>query len=103
MIDFTLRNRRLLEEVEDKEVAVVILDLVIGYGSSMNPVEEFIPTVKLAKNKNPNCPIICFVTGTTNDPQNRELLQNELKKCGVELVYSNAQAAKLASMIIKDL
>jgi len=32
MIDYSLRNRRILEEAADSETAVILLDVVLGYG-----------------------------------------------------------------------
>ena len=33
MIDHRLRNARIVQEAEDPEVAVILLDIVLGYGS----------------------------------------------------------------------
>ncbi len=100
MIDYTLRNRRIMEEIRRDDTGVILLDLVIGYGANMNPREEFIPTIIQAKKEAPHIPIICFITGTDSDPQNRQLLIGSLKKCGALVVYTNAQALQLAVRMI---
>jgi hypothetical protein len=34
MIDLTLRNQRLINELNDPQTAVVLFDVVLGYGAS---------------------------------------------------------------------
>ena len=101
MIDFSLRNQRILEEVKNPDVSFLIIDLVIGYGANMNPMDEFIPTIRKARVSNPEIPIISFVTGTDNDPQEKVTLIKTMKELGVHVVNSNKQAAILASNILK--
>ncbi|MGI6684128.1 MAG: acyl-CoA synthetase FdrA [Bacillota bacterium] len=43
MIDPTLRRERMLREIQDKEIALVLLDFVLGYGCSLDPVGEMLP------------------------------------------------------------
>jgi hypothetical protein len=45
MIDFRLRNERILQEAHDPETAVILLDIVLGYGSNMDPAGEFVPAI----------------------------------------------------------
>ena len=40
MIDYTLRKLRILKEAQDPEVAVFLLDIVLGYGSNSDPAFE---------------------------------------------------------------
>ena len=40
MIDYSLRNRRILEEAADPGTAVILLDVVLGYGSNPDPAAE---------------------------------------------------------------
>ena len=40
MIDYSLRNRRILEEAADPETAVILLDVVLGYGANPDPAAE---------------------------------------------------------------
>ena len=37
MIDYRLRNERIVKEAEDPETAVILLDVVLGYGSNADP------------------------------------------------------------------
>ncbi|MEA1928554.1 MAG: acyl-CoA synthetase FdrA, partial [Candidatus Auribacterota bacterium] len=49
MIDFLLRKKRIVEEAKDPETAVILLDVVLGYGSNMEPGQELGPAIKEAK------------------------------------------------------
>jgi succinyl-CoA synthetase alpha subunit len=104
MIDFSTRNKRIIQEAEDKETAVILLDLVLGYGANLNPIPEIIPVISKAKHlaaeKNREIPIVCSVTGTDEDPQNRGRVVEELKNAGVIVCGSNAEASKLCKRII---
>jgi succinyl-CoA synthetase alpha subunit len=101
MIDYSLRIRRILEDIKRADTGVMILDLVIGFGSNLNPQAEFIPTIAEAKKLAPHVPIICFITGTDSDPQKRQELIGLVKATGAELVHTNAQAARLAASIVQ--
>ena len=41
MIDYSLRNRRNLQEAADAETAVILLDVVLGYGANPDPWPNF--------------------------------------------------------------
>lgn len=100
MIDYSLRNKKILEEAADKEVAVILLDVVLGYGANLQPAEELAPVLKKAKELAPGLVIICSITGTDNDPQNRAHVKTELEKAGAIVMPSNAAASELAAGII---
>ncbi len=51
MMDNEMRIRRLMEEAGDPAVAVIMLDVVIGYGSHPDPASELAPAVVKAKNQ----------------------------------------------------
>lgn len=101
MIDFSLRNKRIVEEAKDKDVAVIMLDIVLGYGSNMKPAEEICPAIAEAKKIAPNKLVICSITGTKNDPQNKDFVKRELEKAGAIVMGSNAEASLLSGLIIK--
>jgi succinyl-CoA synthetase alpha subunit len=103
MIDYTLRNKKIIEEAADPEVAVILLDVVLGYGSNLNPAEELVPAIKKAKKISTEISIICSITGTDNDPQNRVYVKQQLENAGALVMRSNAAASKLASYILKQL
>ncbi len=101
MIDFSLRNKKIVEEASDPEVAVILLDVVLGYGSNLNPASELVPAIKKAREISPDITIICSITGTENDPQNRADVNRRLENAGAIVMHTNASASKLAAYIIK--
>ncbi len=99
MIDYSLRNKRILEEANDPETAVILLDVVLGYGSNMDPAAELAPVIRMAAKK---APVVCSVTGTLADPQNGGAVAASLKRAGAIVMPSNAAACKLAAWIVKS-
>ena len=96
MIDYSLRNKRILAEAADPETAVILLDVVLGYGSNMDPAGELAPVIRAASKK---VSVVCSVTGTDGDPQNRSKVAAALKKAGAIVMPSNAAACVLAGEI----
>jgi FdrA protein len=107
MIDFSLRNKRIVQEARDPETAVILLDIVLGYGSHPDPLGEIVPAIKeaqrIAKENKRSLPIVASVTGTDNDPQNRSKVVAGLKDAGVLVMESNATACLLAGLIVKGI
>jgi FdrA protein len=106
MIDYSLRTKRLVEEARDGSVAVILLDIVLGYGSNLDPLKEIIPAINQARSiateNSRYLSIICSVTGTDNDPQNRSHVVKGLGETGVLVMESNASASLLAGYIAKE-
>lgn len=104
MIDYALRNKRIIKESADPETAVILLDLVLGYGSNPEPLTDIIPAIKEAQQsaskRNRHIAIVCSVTGTDADPQNRSVVVKGLEEAGVIVMKSNAAASLLAGIII---
>jgi succinyl-CoA synthetase alpha subunit len=103
MIDLRLRNDRLLEEAADPQVAVILLDIVLGYGSHPDPAAEIVPVLMKIKKKNRSPVIVASVCGTDEDPQGLERQESALREAGVFLEESNARAARLAGAIVAKL
>jgi len=107
MIDYSLRNKRIIEEAADPETAVILLDVVLGYGSNPEPLKDILPSIiqaqKSARQRNRSIVIVCSVTGTDADPQNRILVVKGLEQAGVIVMNSNAAAGLLAGRIIEEI
>ena len=103
MIDHRLRNERILKEADDGEVAVILLDVVLGYGSHADPAAEMAPAIEAARSraarKKRRIAFVGFVCGTSNDPQDLARQESALLKAGMLLAPSNAQAVMLAAKI----
>ena len=104
MIDYSSRCKRIIDEAGDPETAVILLDIVLGYGSNMNPLSEIIPVIRKVKEITSvhkcHLPLICSVTGTDKDPQNRTSVITALHSEGVIVMKSNAAASRLAISIV---
>jgi len=120
MIDNDLRIRRLLQEARDPEVAVIMLDVVIGYGAHPDPASELGKAVEeaqaLAQRDPARVPahgagkkrgasgrellVVASVTGTEGDPQGLSRTIATLTQKGVIVCESNSAAARLTSMLV---
>ncbi|MRR09935.1 hypothetical protein EG831_07670, partial [bacterium] len=105
MIDFSLRNKRIVQEAADPGTAVILLDLVLGYGSHPDPLAEIVPAIRegrrIANEGRRTLSVVASVTGTDKDPQNRPTVVAGLRDAGVLVMGSNAAAAALAGRIVK--
>jgi succinyl-CoA synthetase alpha subunit len=105
MIDHRLRNERLVAEAADPNVAVILFDVVLGYGAHQDPAAEMVPAIKAAQARaakgKRKIAFVGFVCGTSGDPQNLAKQEAALKKSGVLLADSNAAAVRLAARIAR--
>jgi succinyl-CoA synthetase alpha subunit len=97
MIDYSLRNRRIADEAADPATAVILLDVVLGYGANPDPAAELRTVLRKAAQK---VSVICSITGTDRDPQNRSRVEQALRRIGAIVMPSNAAACKLAGWIV---
>jgi FdrA protein len=104
MIDNDLRVKRILQEAKDAEVAVIMLDVVIGYGAHPDPAEELGKAIsqakKIAQDAGRELHFITSVTGTEGDPQVLSKTAEKLRAAGAIVLDSNAAAARLAGMLV---
>lgn len=104
MIDNDLRIRRILQEARDPETAVILLDVVLGYGAHPDPASELAPAVSqgraLAAAEGRSLAFVASVTGTEADPQGLSRQGKALEAAGVLVCESNAAAARLAARIV---
>ena len=105
MIDNDLRIRRLLQEAADPQVAIILLDVVIGYGAHPDPAAELAPAIRRAREQAQDAGrdliFVASVTGTEVDPQRLSRQVAQLEEARVILCPSNAAAARLVARIVK--
>ncbi|MGH6789877.1 MAG: acyl-CoA synthetase FdrA [Pseudolabrys sp.] len=101
MIDPTLRNQMLGSALKDGKTAVIMLDVVIGYGANADPAGELIAQLPPAKDR--KALLIASVCGTEDDPQSYSRQAQLLKDAGVIVAPSNAHAAELAIAVQRQL
>jgi len=103
MIDANLRSERLLSEASKADVAVILLDIVLGYVASPDPAGDLLPAIreakKSAKKKGRNLVFVAHVCGTHNDPQGLVDQENKLREERVLVFPTNALAARVAGLI----
>jgi FdrA protein len=101
MIDPELRNELLAKTLADPGVAVVLLDVVIGYGAHADPAGLIAQVVEAAKARGGAMPaVVASVTGTDGDPQGYSRQVARLAAAGVQVAASNAGAARLAASVV---
>jgi FdrA protein len=103
MIDFRFRRERILREAKDPEVAVILLDVVLGLGANPDPAGELVSAIReakeLAARENRYLPFVASVCGTEGDPQKLSSQEAKLRGAGVVVMPSNAQAVRMAALI----
>ncbi|MFX0172869.1 MAG: FdrA family protein [Candidatus Hodarchaeota archaeon] len=99
MLDQFERTERFLKEINDPDVAVILLDFILGYGSHSDPVADMKEAFEEWKDMSEVIPIVAHLCGTELDPQDYKRLLGELDTLGVYTMPTNAQAAKLAALI----
>ncbi len=104
VFDLEQRLKRLRQEVEDPEVAVVLLDFITGPGVNEDPITPFTEACAeaLARRKGA-LTIIAAICGSENDPQDVGTRERELREAGVVVTASNYQSARLASAFLQAL
>ena len=104
MIDNDLRIRRLMQEAADPEVAVILLDVVLGYGAHPDPASELGPAIRQARERAASegreLLVVASVTGTEDDPQGLSRQVRALEEAGAVVCGCNAAAARLAAFIV---
>ncbi|MFY9896081.1 MAG: acyl-CoA synthetase FdrA [Xanthobacteraceae bacterium] len=103
MIDHRLRNERIAIEARDPQTAVLLLDVVLGYGSHPDPAAAMAPAIAAAiaqaADAGRRLVVIGFVCGTEADPQDLKRQQATLTEVGMIVTKTNAQAVRLAARI----
>jgi FdrA protein len=105
MIDPSTREERIVREMEDPEMAVMLLDIVLGYSSHEDPAGAILASLEEAKRKAASrggyLSVVASITGTKGDFQNIETQRRKLESIGCVIMPSNYQASLLALEIIR--
>jgi FdrA protein len=103
MMDFSIRNRRILQEARDPETAVLLIDVELGFGSNPDPAKELVPVIRearaLANKEGRYLSVVASVIGTEGDFQDLVKQEKNLREAGVQIMPTSAQAAKLSALI----
>lgn len=103
MIDPSLRDQMIASAGADPEVAVLLLDLVLGRGAHEDPARPLAAAIEAARGRaardGRQLAVLAYVLGTAGDPQDRDAQAAQLRAAGVCLLPTNADAARFAAML----
>jgi len=107
MMDNDLRVRRLHQEAQDPEVAVILLDVVLGYGAHPNPAGELASAIAKARaaahEAGRYLEVVAVVTGTDEDPQDFNSQIQQLQSAGARVETSNEAAVRYVGRLVQAL
>ncbi|RFU20262.1 FdrA family protein [Geodermatophilus marinus] len=97
MIDPTLRLEALAGVAAGEEPAVVLLDVVLGYGADADPAAALVPALRAARETSAHpLPVVVALVGTEADPQGWTRQADALAAAGAAVFASNAAATRHA-------
>lgn len=103
VFDSALRLKRLRKELEDKEVAVVMLDFITGPGVDEDPITDIAYVCREVNAGERHVIFVSAICGSEEDPQDTAGKAALLRECGVIVTGSNYQSAKLVGIIMAEL
>ena len=105
MIDPTGRADRITAAGDATEVGVVLLDVVLGAGAHPDPAGAVAVAVERARQRaaarGRRLAVVASVIGTPRDPQGLLGQVARLEAAGVEVLPSNAEAARFAALLVR--
>jgi FdrA protein len=106
MIDQRSRLERIAAEAADPEVAVLLLDVVLGHGAHSDPASELAPAlagaVRTARADGRGLAVVVSLCGTEGDPQGLARQGDALAAAGAVVFRSNADAARAAAALTQE-
>ncbi len=104
MIDSGSRRERIEAEGQDLEVAVLLLDFILGFNCVADPAGELIPTIRDTKRKveqeGGDLTVVASVCGTEEDPQGLKSQVERLEEAAVVVFPSTARAARFCTQLV---
>ena len=97
-IDPRLRALEIDQAFADTSVAILLLDVVLGWGCHPDPAGAVVAALQKARAAHGQGPIVlASVCGTHEDPQDLDRQRLSLERSGVTVAVSHAAAARLAA------
>lgn len=100
MLEPAVRTSYLVDELNNAATAVIMIDIVLGYGAHHDPAAEVCEAISSVDH---NVIILASVCGTTDDPQDYQQQCQSLKDAGVVLCQCNSEMATLGAAVIEQL
>ncbi len=105
MINGSQRALRIVQEARDKNTGILLLDFILGYNSSLDPVGELIEAIQeaqqIARSRGDELIVVASMCGTEGDAQNIAIQNKKLIDCGVSVFASNVLAVRYCAELIK--
>ncbi|MGY1723971.1 FdrA family protein [Blastococcus sp. SYSU DS0533] len=95
MIDPTLRLEAIEALAASDEPAVLLLDVVLGYGADPDPAAALVPALAAARARR-SLPVVVALIGTDGDPQGWSRQADALAAAGCAVFSSNSAATRYA-------
>ncbi|HEX2705874.1 MAG TPA: hypothetical protein VHM65_08950, partial [Candidatus Lustribacter sp.] len=100
MIDPLLRLERIATEAADPTCGVLLLDLVLGFGSHPDPAPDLAAAIRRAREvaaaAGRELPVVVSLIGVEADPQGLTACATALNAAGASVFLSNAAATRHA-------
>lgn len=104
MMDPEIRIKMIRKFAQDPNTGVILLDIVLGYGSHGDMAGALAPAIResleQAEGEGRKLYFVGSLCGSREDPQDYEKALSTLQEAGVLLEESNAQAVRLALKLI---
>ncbi len=97
MLEPDIRNDHVRAALAQADTAVLLVDMVIGYGAHENPAAVLVEALGASLGR---APVVASITGTDSDPQGYARQADLLRAAGVLVASSNAQAAQWAAAMV---
>jgi FdrA protein len=107
MMDNELRIRQLEKEAKDPQVAIILLDVVLGYGAHPDPAGELAPVIARVKAEAETAgrylEVVAVVSGTDEDPQGLDGQIQQLEGAGAVVDTSNDASVRYVGRLLRAL
>lgn len=104
MLDSTMRAERMMREARDPETAVLLVDVMLGYGAQPDPAGVLAEAIAAARAEaaaaGRDLAVLAAVCGTAADPQGLAQQAATLRAAGAAVCPSNAAAARAAMALL---
>ena len=105
MIDGTERGKRILREATDPGTAIILLDFILGFNASSDPVGELLGPLQdaqaIRRKSGAALTVVASVCGTPEDPQDMKLQIEMLEENDVIVFPSSARAVAYCLQLLE--
>ncbi len=99
MMDNELRLHRLRQEAEDPEVALLLLDVVLGEGAHPDPASELGPAIR-ELTADGEIQVVAILVGTAEDPQGLSAQIRQLTEAGARVFRTTSEAVEFIGRLL---